>query len=80
MTKYNKLFQDVKFYMVGACIITGLFFIVMMCSGCALGAATSATSGYALRAKTAEELTSTGEKNLMDKVKEWVRDNFKEKD
>jgi hypothetical protein len=38
-------------------------------SGCALGAGTAATAGYALKAKTAEELTSAGEERIVERAK-----------
>jgi len=39
-------------------------------SGCALGAGTSATAGYSLKAKTAEELSPTGEQRIIERAKQ----------
>ena len=43
---------------------------LLMLSGCAIGAGTAATAGYSLKAKTAEELSPSGEQRIVDRAKQ----------
>lgn len=40
--------------------------LCVMLSGCALGAATSATAGYSLQAKTADDLSGKARQSIVD--------------
>ena len=41
-------------------------------SGCAAGAATAATSGYSLKAQTADSLSAEGEQRLVERTKREI--------
>lgn len=43
--------------------------VAVITAGCAAGAATSATAGYALKAQSADSLTAEGEAKLVERVK-----------
>lgn len=68
-----------------------LLLLLVMCvflSGCAAGAATSATAGYSLKASTADELSPKARKTIIEeavekaftKCKEYIDKNFVKKE
>ena len=50
--------------------------ILIFLYGCAAGAA---TAGYALKAQSADELSSPARKSIIDEIKTWVNENFQKK-
>jgi len=55
---------------------TLLLVLVLMCSGCAAGAA---TAGYAMKSGTSDSLAPQARISIVNEVKEWVRENFVKK-
>ena len=53
-----------------------IIILALLFSGCALGAA---TSGYALKSQTADELASPARQSIIQEIKNWVSDNFQKK-
>ena len=45
---------------------------LLILAGCAIGAGAAATSGYALKANTAEELSAAGEQRIVNRAKSEV--------
>ena len=49
-----------------------LLIALAVLSGCAAGAATAATSGYSLKAQTADSLSAEGEQRLVERTKKEI--------
>ncbi|MFH1231972.1 MAG: hypothetical protein V1709_10805 [Planctomycetota bacterium] len=56
-------------------LILGMILIIpVFLSGCALGAATSATAGYALQSKFSDELGNTARQSIIDEAVKKSKD------
>jgi len=51
--------------------------VVLVCSGCALGAGTAATAGYSLKAQCSDDLSNKARQEIIEEAKRQMRAEMK---